>query len=51
MNKERAKNISTIIIAVFLLSIIPFALLLNRETVAELNFPIEAKVTAVPSLN
>ncbi|NLM19456.1 MAG: SH3 domain-containing protein [Clostridiaceae bacterium] len=51
MNKERAKNISTIIIAVFLLSIIPFTLLLNRETVAELNFPIEAKVIAMPSLN
>ncbi|MGI6580352.1 MAG: cadherin-like beta sandwich domain-containing protein [Saccharofermentanales bacterium] len=51
MNKERAKNISTIIIAVFLLSIIPVTLLFNRETVAELNFPIEAKVIAEPSLN
>ncbi|HHU52640.1 MAG TPA: SH3 domain-containing protein [Clostridiaceae bacterium] len=51
MDRERAKNISTIIVAVFLLSIIPITLLFSRETAAELNFPIEAKVIAEPRLN
>lgn len=51
MSKEHVKNLKTIIIMVLILSIIPLTLFLNRDIVAELNFPLEAKVTAAPSLN
>jgi len=51
MSQEHVKNLKTIIIIVLILSIIPLTLFLNRDIVAELNFPLEAKVTAAPSLN
>lgn len=51
MKSEKKKNIATVLLVVFILGIIPFSLLMQRESVAELQYPIEAKVVGAPSLN
>lgn len=51
MKREKTQNIATALLVVLILSIIPVSLLMQRESVAQLQYPIEAKVVGAPILN
>ncbi|HZJ69196.1 MAG TPA: SH3 domain-containing protein [Candidatus Eisenbacteria bacterium] len=51
MNKEKIKNISFVIMIALLLSVIPVTLLFNRDSVAEMSFPVEAIIKVDSSVN
>ena len=48
---KKSKNFKTLLVILLILSIIPLVLFLDRETQAEMNFPVEAVINASPRLN